>query len=99
MAETARFPEGAAKHYDVMFTEVLARLSGYLKTTFGTSTSESARAAQRLLGQLLFPRLPRALFGLDDLVREFDEQALSPVIDVKAVRKAVAELLAELRAE
>lgn len=99
MAETARFPEGAAQHYDVMFTEVHTRLSAYLKATFGSSTGESARAAQRLLGQLLFPRLPRALFGLEDLVQEFDEHALSPKIDLKAVRKAVAELLAELAAE
>jgi AcrR family transcriptional regulator len=99
MAETVRFPEGAAKHYDVMFTEVLARLSAYLKATFGLSARASADAAQRLLGQLLFPRFARALFGLEDLVQEFDEQALSPKIDLKPVRKAVAELLAGLPAE
>src|SRR6478609_4404286 len=96
MAETARFPEGAAKHHDVMFTEVTARLSSYLKATFGLNARVSAEAAQRLIARLLFPRLPRALFGLEDLVEEFDEHALSPKIDVKAVRKAVAELLATL---
>jgi len=96
MAETARFPEGAAKHHDVMFTEVTARIANYLKATFSLSSRISAEAAQRLIARLLFPRLPRALFGLEDLVEEFDEQALSPKIDVKAVRKAVAELLATL---
>ena len=96
MAETARFPEGAAKHHDVMFTEVTARVSSYLKATFGLNTRVSAEAAQRLIARLLFPRLTRALFGLEDLVQEFDEHALSPKIDVKAVRKAVAELLATL---
>jgi AcrR family transcriptional regulator len=99
MAETVRFPEGAAKHYDVMFTEVLARLSGYLKTTCGMNARASAEAAQRLLAQLLFPRFPRALFGLEDLVQEFDERALSPKIDLKPIRKAVAELLAALPTE
>jgi AcrR family transcriptional regulator len=96
MAETARFPEGAAKHHDVMFSEVTARVSSYLKTSFGLSTRVSAEAAQRLMARLLFPRLTRALFGLEDLIEEFDEHALSPKIDVKAVRKAVTELLATL---
>jgi hypothetical protein len=35
MAEAARFPEGAAQYFDVIFTEVQSRLSVYLKTTFG----------------------------------------------------------------
>jgi AcrR family transcriptional regulator len=96
MAETTRFPEGAAKHHNVVFTEVTARVSSYLKATFGLSARASSEAAQRLIARLLFPCLPRALFGLDDLVEEFDEHALSPKIDVKAVRKVVAEVLATL---
>ncbi|MDB5212979.1 MAG: hypothetical protein JWO86_906 [Myxococcaceae bacterium] len=96
MAETTRFPEGARKHYDVMFTEVVARVSGYLSATFGLTARASTEAAQRLLGQILFPAFPRALFGLEDLIEEFDEHALSPKIDLKPVRKAVAELLAVL---
>jgi hypothetical protein len=44
----------------------------------------------------VFPVFPRALFGLEDLIQEFDEQALSPKIDLKPVRKAVAEVLALL---
>jgi len=96
MAETARFPEGAAKHHDVMFTEVTSRIASYLKANLGVNARVGAEAAQRLVARLLFPRLPRALFGLEDLVEEFDEHALSPKIDVKAVRKAVAEVLASL---
>ncbi len=96
MAETARFPEGAAKHHDLMFTEVTARVSQYLKASFGLSARVSAEAAQRLISRLLFPRLPRALFGLEDLIEEFDEHALSPKVDLKFVRKAVAEVLATL---
>jgi len=99
MAETARFPEGAAKHYEVMFGEALTRLSAYLKATFGLGARASGEAAQRLLAQLLFPRFPRALFGLEDLIQGFDEQVLSPEIDLKPIRKAVAELLAALPSE
>lgn len=96
IAETARFPEAAAQHHDVIFTEVEIRLARYLKTTLGLSPRASAEAAQRLLGQVLFPRFPRALFGLDELVERFDDTALSPKIDLRAVRRAVAELLASL---
>src|ERR1700722_3710889 len=63
MAETARFPQGATQYFEVMFTEVHTRLSTYLKTIFGLSTQASAEAAQNLLGQLLYPRFVRALFG------------------------------------
>lgn len=99
IAETARFPEAAAQHHDVVFAEVETRLARYLKTTFGLSIRASAEAAQRLLGQVLFPRFPRALFGLDELVERFDDTALSPKIDLRAVRRAVAELLASLPAK
>jgi AcrR family transcriptional regulator len=96
IAETTRFPQGAAEHFDVIFGEVHRRLSAYLKTAFGLSTRPSAEAAQRLLGQLLYPRLPRALFGLEPLVKSFDREALAPVIDLKPIRKAVADLIESL---
>jgi AcrR family transcriptional regulator len=93
MAETARFPEGASQHYDVMFTEVTTRLAAYLAATYGRSPKASAEAAQQLLGQLLFPRLPRALFGLEELVESFDDRALSPKIDAKSVRRVVTKVV------
>jgi len=96
MAQAARFPEGAAKYHEVMFTEVGALLSDYLKTTFQLSARASSDAAQRLLGQILFPVFPRALLGLEVLVKSFDEHALSESIELRPVRKAVSELLASL---
>ena len=99
LAETARFPEGAAQHFDLMFGTVSTLLGGYLKTTFGLPLRASSEAAQRLLGQILFPLLPRALFGLEQTVEQFDERTLSPLVDLKPVRKAVAELLASLEDE
>jgi AcrR family transcriptional regulator len=99
MAETTRFPEGAALHYDAMFTQTEARLGAYLKSTYGLSARASAEAAQRLLGQVLYPRFQRALFGLEDLIERFDDRALSPKIDLRPVRRAVAELLESLPAK
>jgi AcrR family transcriptional regulator len=96
LAETGRFPEGAAQHYDVMFTEVMTRLASYLKTAFGSSARASSDAAERLLGQILFPKLPRALFGLGELVEGFDERALSPQIDLRWVRRTVHDVVESL---
>lgn len=96
MAETTRFPEGAAVHFDVMFTEVHTRLSSYLKATFNLTAKASMDAAQQLLAQLLYPRLVRALFGVDALPESFAEEALAPSFDLKPVRKAIAALLETL---
>ena len=96
MAEAARFPEGAAQHFDVMFTEVHTRLSAYLKATFGLPAKASADAAHKLLGQILYPRLPRALFGIDPLAKSFDDDTLAPDFDLKPIRKAVADLIGAL---
>jgi AcrR family transcriptional regulator len=97
MAETARFPEQAAQFFDVLFTQVHARLSAYLKTTFGLSSRASAEAAHRFLGQVLYPRFPRALFGMDELAESFDRETLAPDFDLKPIRKAVADLIESLQ--
>ena len=98
MAESSRFPEGVTRHHDVMFTEVVTRLTSYLRATFGLTPRASTEVAQRLVGQLLFPRLTRALFGLEDLVEEFDDEALSSRIDVRSVRRLVSDVVATIEA-
>jgi AcrR family transcriptional regulator len=97
IAESARFPEGAAQYFDVVFTEVQQRLSAYLKGAFGLPARVSAEAALRLLGQVLYPRFPRALFGMDELSESFDDELLAPDFDLKPIRKAVADLMASLK--
>jgi AcrR family transcriptional regulator len=97
MAEIARFPEGAARHYEVMFGEVQARVSAYLKSAFALSPRASVDAAQKLLGQLTYPRLLRALFGMEKLAGSLDSDGSGSAIDIKPVRKAVVELIAELQ--
>ncbi len=98
MAESGRFREQAAAYYDVLFTQVHGRLCAYLRTTFGISARASAEAAQRLMGQVLYPRLQRALFGLDPLAPAFGREGVAPGFDLKPIRKAVAEWMESLNA-
>jgi AcrR family transcriptional regulator len=94
MAEAARFPQGAAQHYDVMFAEVHRRLSAYLQTMCGLSAPASAAAARKLLGELLYPRFLRALFGMEELAKSLDGEAGAPDVDLEPIRAAVAEVIA-----
>jgi AcrR family transcriptional regulator len=97
MAETARFPEGAAEHFDVMFTEVHTRVTAYLKTTFELTPKASTEAAHKLLGQVLYPRFQRALFGVDPPGGRFDAERLAPDFDLQPIRKAVADVIDSLQ--
>ena len=93
VSEAARFPDESAQYCYVVFTEVELRLAAYLRLKLGLSPRASAEAAQKLLGQVLHPRFPRALFGVDPLMESFDENGLSPGFDLKPIRKAVADVL------
>jgi AcrR family transcriptional regulator len=92
-AEAERFPEQARQYFDVLFTQVHLRLSEYLRTTFRIPPQTAAEATNRLLGQILYPRLSRALFGIDPLAKKYDRDVLAADFDLKPIRKAVAELL------
>jgi AcrR family transcriptional regulator len=96
MAEAARFPEQAAQYFDVLMMQAHGRLSAYLKKEFGLTAKESREAAQKLLGQVLYPRYLRTLFGIDEPVEKFDAHALSRDFDLKPIRRAVKDLLALL---
>jgi AcrR family transcriptional regulator len=96
MAERFRFPEGAARYFDVLFTHVHAFLNTYLRTTFGLSGRASAEAAHRLVGQVLYPQFPRALFGIDELAKGLERETRAADLDLKPIRKAVADLIESL---
>ncbi len=98
VAEAARFPEGAARYFDVLFSPAQERLCAYLRTTLGLSAPAAGQAAERLLGRLVYPRFLRALFGLDELSQQMHDEAIHPDLDLAPVRQAVAELLASLPA-
>jgi AcrR family transcriptional regulator len=93
VAESERFPEQAKLYFDVLFTQVQSLLGAYLKSVFGMSVRASADAAQRLLGQVLYPLFPRALFGVDGLVESIEDDPVPSNVDLKWIRKSVAELL------
>ena len=97
MAESERFPEQATLYFDVMFTQVHARISTYLRERFSVSPRSGAEAAHRLLSQILYPKFTRALFGMDPLAKNFHPDVLSPEFDLGAIRRAVADLLEHLR--
>lgn len=96
ISEAERFPEGSAQYFDVIFSAPHERLSAYLQETFGLSEAASLEAAQKLLGRVIYPRFPRALFGLDTLSESLDDEAIRADFDLKPVRKAVAELIESL---
>ena len=95
MAETDRFPEQAAQYFDVLFTQVHARLSSYLETAFRSSAQVSSDRAHRLLGQVLYPPFTRALFGLDTLAPDLTD-TLAEDFDLKPIRAAVADVIQSL---
>ncbi len=95
VAEAARFPEGAARYFDVLFTQVHERLRVYLEAVFRLPTPAAGEAADRLLGRVLYPSYARVLFGMDPLEAEIDPDPL-PESELRPVRAAVAEILRAL---
>lgn len=93
IAQTERFPQGAAGYFDAGFAAAHERLSDYLARTFALSKAASGDAAHRLLGRILYPRYLRALFGLEELSDQLDAETINPDFDLAPVRQAVAELL------
>ena len=96
LAEAERFPEASTQSFEVLFSAVQERLSAYLKKTFDLSAKAGTRAAQKLLGQILYPRYMRVLFGVDAPAEKFGPHGLAADFNLKPIRKAVAELIASL---
>ena len=94
IAEAERFPEGSARYFDVIFSAPQERLTAYLGETFGLSETASSEAAQKLLGRIIYPGFPRALFGIDALSEQLEEAGIRVDFDLTPVREAVAELIA-----
>ncbi len=94
IAEAERFPDGAAQFYDAIFGTAQGRLEAFLCERLTWSRKTAARTAGELLGRILYPRFPRALFGLDVVMEEWlDDQRITAQIDLEPIRRAVAELV------
>ena len=91
--EVDRFPEGAANHYDAIFGAAHNRLATFLRERMDLGPKAAAEAADDLLGRILFPRWPRALFGIDKARGgDIDENRIGSD-DLKQIRTTVAAFL------
>jgi len=94
IAEAERFPEGSASFYDAIFASARERLAGFLRERLKVGPKAAAEAADDLIGRIVHPALPRALFGIDRVPDEMpDDEKIGREIDLKSVRNAVAMLL------
>jgi AcrR family transcriptional regulator len=94
ITEAERFPQGAVRLHEAMFENVQARIALFLRERLAVDAGASQSAAQALLGQLLYPRFTRALFGASEPAAAWsDELGASPEIDVAAIQHAVVAML------
>jgi hypothetical protein len=82
--------------YAAIYETVQDRLEAFLRDRFALARKHAAHTASELLGRTLHPRFARALFGLDELTVEWlDDRRIDPGIDLKPIRRAVAELVTQ----
>jgi AcrR family transcriptional regulator len=95
MAEAERLPEAAARYYDAIFATPQERLAAFVGESFDLEPGAAGDLARELLGRTVYPRLFRALLGVEPpLVERPDEAAVTRDVDVAAIRRALADLLA-----
>lgn len=94
MAEADRHPEASAKYYEAIFSTPQRRLAAYLSDRHRLAPHTCAEIALELLGRTIYPRLIRALLGLDELLSEPpDAASIATDIDLAPIRGAVAALV------
>jgi AcrR family transcriptional regulator len=94
IAEADRLPEASAQYYDAIFNSTHERLAAFLSERRRLSLPTSTRIAHELLGRTVYPRFVRALFGVEELLNEWpDEASIAADLDLAPIRRAVAALL------
>ena len=94
ITETERFPQGAISLHEAMFEHVQARVAAFLHQRLGVTVEASQPLAQQLLGQLLYPRFTRALFGAAEVAAtQSEELGTSPAVDLDPIRHAVVAIV------
>jgi AcrR family transcriptional regulator len=94
IAEAERLPEASAQYYDAIFHSAQERLAAFLAGRFPLAPAASSTIARELLGCTLYPRLVRALFGVDDPLKETPgETSIAADLDLTPIRRAVVDLL------
>jgi AcrR family transcriptional regulator len=94
IAEADRLPEASAQYYDAIFNTTHERLAAFLSERRHLSPPTSTYIAHELLGRTVYPRFVRALFGVEELLNEWpDEASIAADLDLAPIRRAVAALL------
>lgn len=94
IAEAGRLPDAAARYYDAIFDTTQERLAAFLNERCQLDSPTSADIAHELLGRTVYPRLFRALLGVEEPLREQPHEAsIATDIDLAPIRKTVTGLL------
>jgi AcrR family transcriptional regulator len=94
IAEAERLPEASALYYDAIFHTTHDRLATFLDQRCQLTPPAGADIAHHLLGRTIYPRLVRALLGVEQpLTERPDEASIAADIDLTPIRDALAALL------
>ena len=94
IAEADRLPEVPAGYYNAVFETAHERLAAFLTQRCQLAASESADIARELIGRTVYPKLVRALLGVDELSDDRPgEASLAADPGLAPIRAAVAALL------
>ena len=93
MNESGRFPEQAAQCFAMLFSDVEETVRAYFVQRLDLGEAEAGRLAARMLSAVVHMRFTRTLFGIDPPLDRFDDETLSPAMDLAPIRCAVADLI------
>jgi AcrR family transcriptional regulator len=66
IAEADRLPDASARYYDAIFDTTHERLAAFLRERCRLAPQTSTQIAHELLGRTMYPRLVRALLGVEE---------------------------------
>jgi|SRR4051794_33017711 AcrR family transcriptional regulator len=93
ISEAEHFPEGSTRFHDAIFATAHERLSAFIAEHCKKKPKAATTLTDALLGTILYPKFPRALFGLDQVSDEWlDDEKLDPSFDLTPIRSAVTML-------
>jgi AcrR family transcriptional regulator len=94
ITEAERLPEAAAQLYEALFGTATDRLAAYLSGQYGLDAAAGEALAARLLGMVVYPFRPRALFGVGELREDLpDAASIDADVDMTAIRRATLLVL------
>jgi AcrR family transcriptional regulator len=94
IAEAERLPDASARYHDAIFAATHERLAAFLTERYQLAPATGAQIAGELLARAVYPRLVRALLGVEPPLKEQpDEASIATDINLAPIRRAVATLL------